>query len=428
VPRIEELLRLTKNPKNPSLTIHLKSNDEQDKDKAVSYANLIEYTKLADVIKSIQICFDPNEQTSLIVEDKTLIEQYYEFENMMNECIDAVQEESKQQKSKWIIRMEMDSEILLEKNITMDDIHYAMKNSSYGENIDCIFSDFNNDKLIFRIRLVNEMSKKKKIANTLDQSDEIYILKNFQDTLLNGVVLRGVNKIEKVLPRKVQNMVFKEDGKFVRKDCWVLDTTGTNLLKVIGLDYIDSMRTYSNDIREIYNVLGVESARQVLFNEISEVMEHADAYINYHHLSLLCDRMTMKKDLVPIFRSGILKDDIGPIAKATFEVHTEVLLEAARHADFDHMRGVSASVMCGQYGKYGTGAFNLVLDMTEMRNLMDATLDTTNDQTEIEKQFGLVQEKTDMCSKNHIEIRNNIVNLKAPENLDVCDDNYDIGF
>ena len=428
VPRIEELLRLTKNPKNPSLTIHLKSNDEYDKDKAVSYANLIEYTKLADVIKSIQICFDPNEQTSLIMEDKMLIEQYYEFENLMNECINEAQEESKQQKSKWIIRMEMDSEILLEKNITMDDIHYAMKNSSYGENIDCIFSDFNNDKLIFRIRLVNEMSKKKKIANTLDQSDEIYILKNFQDTLLNGVVLRGVNKIEKVLPRKVQNMVFKEDGKFVRKDCWVLDTTGTNLLKVIGLDYIDSMRTYSNDIREIYNVLGVEAARQVLFNEISEVMEHADAYINYHHLSLLCDRMTMKKDLVPIFRSGILKDDIGPIAKATFEVHTEVLLEAARHADFDHMRGVSASVMCGQYGKYGTGAFNLVLDMTEMRNLMDASLDMTNDQTEIEKQFGLVQEKADMCSKNQIEIRNNIVNLKAPENLDVCDDDYDIGF
>jgi DNA-directed RNA polymerase II subunit RPB1 len=428
VPRIEELLRLTKNPKNPSLTIHLKSNDEHDKDKAVSYANLIEYTKLADVIKSIQICFDPNEQTSLIAEDKQLIEQYYEFENLMNECINEVQEEGKQQKSKWIIRMEMDSEILLEKNITMDDIHYAMKHSSYGENIDCMFSDFNNDKLVFRIRLVNEISKKKKIANTLDQSDEIFILKNFQDALLNGVVLRGVNKIEKVLPRKVQNMVFKEDGKFVRKDCWVLDTTGTNLLKVIGLDYIDSMRTYSNDIREIYSVLGVEAARQVLFNEISEVMEHADAYINYHHLSLLCDRMTMKKDMVPIFRSGILKDDIGPIAKATFEVHTEVLLEAARHADFDHMRGVSASVMCGQYGKYGTGAFNLVLDMMEMRNLMDASLDTTNVQNEIEKQFGLAQEKSDMCSKNQIEIRNNIVNIKAPTNLDVCDDDYDIGF
>ena len=428
VPRIEELLRLTKNPKNPSLTIHLKSNDEHDKDKAVSYANLIEYTKLSDVVKNIQICFDPNENTTLISEDKTLIEQYYEFENMLNECIDELQEESKQQKSKWIIRMEIDSEILLDKNITMDDIHYAIKNSSHGDNIDCIFSDFNNDKLIFRIRIMNEISKKKKIANTLDQSDEIFILKNFQDSLLNGVVLRGINSIDKVIPRKVQNMVFKEDGKFIRKDCWVLDTTGTNLLNVIGLDYIDNERTYSNDIREVYDVLGIEAARQVLFNEISEVMEHADAYINYHHLSLLCDRMTMKKDMVPIFRSGILKDDIGPIAKATFEVHTEVLLEAARHADFDHMRGVSSSVLCGQYGKYGTGAFNLVLDMVEMRNLMDAELETQDTRTEIEKQFNIAQDKSDLCSKNQIEIRNNIVNIKKSENLDVCNDDYDIGF
>jgi DNA-directed RNA polymerase II subunit RPB1 len=103
-------------------------------------------------------------------------------------------------------------------------------------------------------------------------------------------------------------------------------------------------------------------------------------------------------------------------------------LEAARHADFDHMRGVSASVMCGQYGKYGTGAFNLVLDMVEMRNLMDAELDTHDNLTEIEKRFNVAQEKSDLCSKNQIEIRNNIVNIKAPTNLDICDDDYDIGF
>ena len=89
--------------------------------------------------------------------------------------------------------------------------------------------------------------------------------------------------------------------------------------------------------REVCDILGIEAARQMLFNELTEVMEFADAFINYHHLSLLCDRMTMTKDMVPIFRSGILSDDIGPIAKATFEVHTEVLLDAARHADFDHM-------------------------------------------------------------------------------------------
>jgi DNA-directed RNA polymerase II subunit RPB1 len=319
--------------------------------------------------------------------------------------------------------MEMDAEILLDKNITMDDIHFAVKNSSYGENINCVFSDYNNDKLIFRIRVFDVSKKKKIVANTLDQSDEIYALKNMQDAILNSIVLRGVNNIEKVTPRKLQNMVSYEDGKYVRKDIWVLDTTGSNLLKVLGLDYIDAVRTYSNDIREICDVLGIEAARQVLFNEITEVMEFSDAYINYHHLSLLCDRMAITKNMVPIFRSGLLNDDIGPIAKATFEVHTEVLLNAARHADFDHMRGVSASVMCGQYGNYGTGAFNVILDMKEMAKLSAATMNQTSD---IEKMFEMNEERADVCSTNTIKIRNNVANIKKSHVVD-CDDDYNMG-
>jgi DNA-directed RNA polymerase II subunit RPB1 len=67
VPRIEEILRLTKNPKNPSLTVHLKPLDESEKDKAILFANMMEHTKLVDVVKSIKICFDPKERSSLIV-------------------------------------------------------------------------------------------------------------------------------------------------------------------------------------------------------------------------------------------------------------------------------------------------------------------------------------------------------------------------
>jgi DNA-directed RNA polymerase beta' subunit len=431
VPRIEEILRLTKNPKNPSLTVHMKALDEQNQDRAMAYANMMEYTKLVDVVKSIQIAFDPNEHASFIEEDRTLIEQFYAFETIMRECAgSAVDEPEKNtKKSKWIIRIVMDPEALLEKNITMDDIHYAIKNSSYGESIDCVFSDFNEDKLVFRIRLLNEDAKKKKTAGSaiaLDQSDEIYQLKNFQDALLNNIVLRGVTRIEKVIPRKLKDMVVLEDGKYVRKDTWVLDTTGSNMKTVLGLDYIDYRRTYSNDIREVFDVLGIEAARQTIYNEFFDVMEFSDAYINFHHLSLLCDRMTMTKDMVPIFRSGILSDDIGPIAKATFEVHTEVLLDAARHADFDHMRGVSSSVMCGQYGNYGTGAFGLVLDMNQMRTLSDAVI--ASDDRDIDGQFGAAQDRTDTCAKKDLEIQNNIVNIQMPVAADVCDDEYNMGF
>jgi DNA-directed RNA polymerase II subunit RPB1 len=426
VPRIEEILRLTKNPKNPSLTVFLKQIDETDKDKAEVYANMLEHTKLIDVVKAVQIYFDPIENSTFIQEDKTLIDQFFEFENLMKECTETDDSQIQTQKSKWIIRMEIDSEKLLDKNITMDDIHFAITNS-YSNEISCVFSDYNDSNLVFRIRMNSDVFKKKSgSVEPLDQSDKIYMLKTFQDTLLNNIVLRGVSGIKNVMPRKLQNMVVKEDGKYVRKDVWILDTTGSNLLEILGSDFIDANRTFCNDIKEVYDVLGIEAARQSIYNEFVEVMEFSDVYINYHHLSLLCDRMTMTQNMVPIFRSGILNDDIGPIAKATFEVHTEVFLNAARHADFDSMRGVSANVMCGQYGYYGTNSFNIVLDMKDIVKLQEVKIETINVNSEIEKQFGFTEQSSE-CAMNDIMIRNNISAIKE-ENIEICNDNYDIGF
>jgi len=432
VPRIEEILRLTKNPKNPSLTIHLKPMDETEQEKAAAYATMLNHTKLIDVVKNIQICFDPNEGQTLMEEDRLLVEQYKQFETMLQDCADqggSLANEAT--KSKWIVRMEMDSEALLDKNITMDDIHFAISNSHGGNDISCVYSDYNADKLVFRIRInssVFNKGKRKGIADTLDQSDEIYLLKNFQDSLLNNIILRGINGLANVLARKVQNMVSKEDGKYVKKDTWVLDTTGTNLLETLGLDFIDSTRTFSNDIKEVFHVLGIEAARQVIYNEFVEVMEFSDVYINYHHLSLLCDRMTCTRDMVAIFRSGLLNDDTGPIAKGTFEVHTEVFLDAARHGDFDHCRGVSANVMCGQYGYYGTGAFGIVLDMKEMQTLDEATVGINTKQADIERAFGLVDDASDPCSKQSISIENHISTQMNHVKGDHCDDDYDAGF
>jgi len=430
VPRIEEILRLTKNPKHPSLTVHLKQIDEAEQDKATKYANMLQHTKLVDVIKSVQICFDPNDKTTTVVDDRILMEQFYEFEDMMEDCLES-ELDTNVQKSKWIIRLELDADSLLDKNITMDDIHFAITNS-HGNDISCVYSDYNANNLVFRIRLnssiFNKSKKQKGIADTLDQSDEIYMLRNFQEALLNNIVLRGINGIDNVNPRKLKNNVSRDEGKYVAKDVWVLDTTGSNLMEILAMDFIDANRTYSNDIKEIFDVLGIEAARQIIYNEFFEVMEFSGVYINYHHLSLLCDRMTSTKGMVSIFRSGILNDDIGPLSKATFEVHTEVLLDASRHADFDHMRGVSANVMMGQMGVFGTGCFQLVLDMEKMRDLEDQPVDTTDSNKEIEKMFGKMDDQTDVCSKNNIEINNNLAAIKPVDNDECTDDNYDIGF
>lgn len=442
VPRIEELLRLTKNPKNPSLTVHLKPVDEQHQDRAIHYSKMMEYTKLGDLVKSVQIWFDPNDENSNIVEDRIFIQQYRMFEQMMEECIgpNSSTAAATSVPSKWVIRMELEPSKLLDKNITMDDVHFALKHSMYGEQVNCVYSDFNMDRLVFRIRMVQSLSKNKRKPAELDPMDDLCQLKHFQDMLLSNIVLRGLDNIVKVLPRKLQNMAVKEDGKYVNKPVWILDTTGTNLMSALALDYIDKTRTYSNDVKEIFDVLGIEAARQVLLAEFNEVMEFAGVSINYHHLSVLCDRMASTKDMVSIYRTGIIGDDIGPISKSTFEVQTEVLLEAARRGEYDHMRGVSACVMTGQFGYFGTNSFQVAADPNEWVELARAAAaseaaaeDMARVAAEKERIAKLTQSAGDVCESiemelmkmemsgcgDTVEIRNNI--LKEPE-YKICED------
>ncbi len=430
VPRIEEILRLTRNPDKPSVTVYLRPQDQHDKDKATNYCNMIQHTKLVDVVKSVEICFDPNDHATKIHSDKLLIDQFYMFDKLANDCAEIYATTAQPLRSKWIVRMEIDAESLLEKNITMDDIHFAISNT-HGSEVSCVYSDMNSSNLVFRIRLNSSVFNRGKKKNTnvysesLDQSDEIYLLKNFQDTVLNNIVLRGVNKITNVNPRIVKDMVIKEDGKYSRKEAWVLDTIGSNLMDMFTIDFIDYTRTYSNDIREMYNVLGIEAARQNILNEIVDVMEASDAYVNYHHLSILCDRMTVSKDLVPIYRSGILNDDIGPISKSTYEMHTEMFLQASRHGEFDQMRGVSANVMCGQPGYYGTNAFSLLLDMEAVMNMDERDVDRKDVNDRIDELFGAIG-KPDECSINKIRLDNNVHNLKVKDSGSCQDDGYEL--
>ena len=434
VPRIEEILRLTKNPKTKSLSIPLHPLDMENRDRAMKYANMIEHTRLIDLVKSAQIYYDPDDANSVVEEDQAMIDQYYEFENMVSECTES--EIERHTKSKWIIRMEMNADTLLQKNISMDDIHFAIS-TVYSEKATCIYSDYNDSQLIFRIRTF-KVEKKTTTATaaktgSLDASDEIYLLKNFQEAMLKKIILRGIDGISKVIPFKQPKMVL-EDGKYVKKETWLLDTTGSNMLEVLGLNFIDAANTYSNDIYEIYITLGIEAARQAIMIELMEVMSPNDVYINYHHLSVLCDRMSYAKDMVAVYRSGILKDDLGPVAKATFEMHTEMLLQSARHASLDTMKGVSANVMCGQFGYFGTGAFQILLDLDAMeKGNLNATMAQTKDIHEEAEDIllGNKEEVDDKCTVDKVTVKNY---LHAPDAALVTgetmcqNDDYDMGF
>ena len=433
VPRIEELLSITENPKNSSLTICLKKDEETDCERAKELIAQIELTQLSELVESVSICFDPDDLNTLIQEDRSTMLQYYEYQRILNECAgipeEAAEAADDSARSKWIIRMVMSREAMLDKRITMDDVHFAIKNS-HGDDVSCIYADYNADKLVFRLRMNNINGKKplKPKENPLDQSDKIYLLKAFQDQLLNNIVLRGLKNISKVTLRKLMDTLHKEDGAYVKKETWVLDTKGTNLMDVLALDYIDVGRTISDDIQEIRSVLGIEAAREALLTEMTGVFENDGTYINYHHLSLLCDRMTASAGMVSIFRHGINNDNIGPIAKASFEETPEMFLKAARHAELDQMRGISANVMCGQEGYYGTSSFQVMLDLPQMiAKMEDVAFQAQNEQAEIAEAMGSAAMDTSACAFENLTIESNVGSIQKVD-LGHGADNYNVGF
>jgi DNA-directed RNA polymerase II subunit RPB1 len=89
VPRIEEILSLSSDIKNPSLSIYLKPEDETQKEKAQTIMYMLEHTRLEEIVKSIEVCFDPDELNSLISIDKDAISQYMDFEKMVAECAET---------------------------------------------------------------------------------------------------------------------------------------------------------------------------------------------------------------------------------------------------------------------------------------------------------------------------------------------------
>lgn len=410
VPRIEEILSLTDKLKNPSLTIYLKEHEEHDVNRAFELISELEHTKLEDLVEKLEIFYDPNDNATTIEEDRELMEDYKIFNEIIKESIDDNSSDSEDTNSKWVIRMVMDKTAMLDTNITMEEIHFVLK-TIYKNNIRCVYSDQNADNMVFRIRFNKEMDKKKK-SGLLDQEDEIYVMKNFQNELLHHIVLRGVKDIKKVNLRKMtQHVKLNDDTQnYTRQEINVLDSIGTNLLEVLALPTIDNTRTYSNNIIEMKNVLGIEAARACLFQEILDVMEFDSTYINHHHLSLLCDRMTYNTDLVSMNRHGINNDDIGPIAKASFEETSEMFSKAAKHGELDELCGVSSNVMCGQEGKFGTSAFSVYLNIQDMINIRSSMEDEEEEvvdetQEELMKLVdgALYEAEADYCSTKNIE-------------------------
>ena len=376
VPRLKELLHISKNPKVPSLTIYLNEDNRFSKDKSLSILNDIGVTSLKDITKSMRIFYDPNDYETNVEEDRELLEIYKAFQD-----IDPSMR-PEDEGSDWVIRFEFDKQIMMEKDITMADVYSKIHQKYHSSCVNCIYSDDNSSKLVFRIRL---MKTKKKDAAKKEQEtiQDLNNIKSLAKNIRESVYIKGIEGIRSVSMYKNQNNYVYKNDSYTMKEEWVLDTHGVNLLEVLRYPGVDPTRTISNDIYEVYNTFGIEAAKQVLLKEIREVIDSGGSYVNFRHLELLVDTMTYRGYLMSIDRFGINRGNIGPLAKCSFEEATDQLFNASIFGEVDKLNGVSSNIMMGQIPPCGTGMTDVLLDESKLYNIDGEEEETVTDISQI---------------------------------------------
>jgi DNA-directed RNA polymerase II subunit RPB1 len=344
VPRIEELLSASANPKKPGNTVYLQPHISMDQDETISKMKEIQRTTLRDITKSVRIYYDPPSSGTVVEEDTDILSLYREF-TIANEPSGA---------SPWIMRLELNDVEQVARNMTdMPEIIAKIRKQSGLKVLQCIGSDASAKKIILRLTFDE---------NTIKNPTQL----RFLEEKVLDTVLTGVDGVGGVHLRKVKNELIYDEkvAGYAQKEQYVLDVDGTNLYQLMVFPGADGTRTFSNDIHEINDVFGIEAARLAIFEEFSEVF--VSEKVNYHHLSVLVDSMTFSGRIVAVNRFGMNKNETGVLARSSFEETSKNMFNAAMGGEYDTMRGVSANIMFGQKPPCGTGFVDILVDESRL--------------------------------------------------------------
>lgn len=331
VPRIEELLNATKNPKTRCCTIWTKKKHNSINEIRNEVNHQIKEITFEDITLSYNIYINKKDE-KWYKSFKILYD--YDFES----C-------------KHCVSFKIDMDCLHELRLSMETI--ANKIHDNYSDLVCIFSPENiNDKNIGQFDIfVNSISDMEFPENVkdIDESVEIYLTEVTRPELYKMVIcgIKGVNNI------------------YFTKQYNRIETEGSNFKCILGLKFVDAVKTVSNDVWEIYDVLGIEAAREFLINEFLVMMDG----INICHIQIVVDKMTVNGTISSISRYTLKHDTCGPLSKISFEEPLTNIVEAGINGEIDMLKGVSATIMCGKLSIMGTGSFELAVDNDKLHKL-----------------------------------------------------------
>ncbi len=205
--------------------------------------------------------------------------------------------------------------------------------------------------------LMNE--KKYLIKVTVPGNPDAQTLLTLRNKLLSNRV-KGVPDIERVT-------IVKQD------DEWVIQTAGSNLAKVVAIEGIDTSRSTTNNVYEIWQTLGIEASRTALVKEITNTLEEQGLEVDMRHIMLVADLMTSKGYLQQIGRHGIAGTKTSVLARAAFEITVPTIAKASLEGQVESLKGVTENVIVGATVPVGTGMVDLYMKVKEEENNGEST-------------------------------------------------------
>ncbi|MBQ6627333.1 MAG: DNA-directed RNA polymerase subunit A'' [Methanobrevibacter sp.] len=245
--------------------------------------------------------------------------------------------------------------------------------------INDILSDFNLNYGTMEVEAV--LDNKKIEEKRLDREEIVEVIeKTFKkSTITNDHVIIPSQKSDKsdskfeirelrLLADKVRDLQIsgiKGIGKvIIRKDDteWIIHTEGSNLKEILDMDGIDHVRTTTNNIHEIGEVLGIEAARQSIINEAQNTLSEQGLSVDVRHIMLVADIMTSEGVVKSIGRHGISGEKSSVLARAAFEETGKHLLNASIRGEVDDLTGIIENIIIGQPIPLGTGSVGVKMD------------------------------------------------------------------
>ncbi|MBI3622579.1 DNA-directed RNA polymerase subunit A' [Candidatus Pacearchaeota archaeon] len=202
--------------------------------------------------------------------------------------------------------------------------------------------------VVDRLNELGYKAKEKNESIVLNAGEEsfkdIYHLKEkLKETAVAGI--KGIKQI----------LIAKRDANYV------IITLGTNLKGVLELKEVNPNKTVSNDLHEVSEVFGVEAARQLIINEIKEVINPQGLDINERHLKLVSDTMTNTGEVKGVTRIGIIAQKSSILARATFETPIKQFVNATIKGSKDKLTSVIENIILNQPVPIGTGLPGLLV-------------------------------------------------------------------